>query len=507
MSKTVLDLNASEMREFFLQSDRYCTVKLPKYFCFTNLLKNLYEHIKKKTESSIVQDCKKAGNFEHISYEITVDKNGGLDWRKLQLIHPFLYVSLLRVLEIHWNGLQERFACFKQDNILCASIPIVPDNRRSDFKEMVLNWDEKVVHISLSFLLEYSCLIRTDITNCYNSVYTHAVEWALNGKEFSKQEVLGKTDKNQKKKKENVGKVIDTLLRYMHYRQTNGIPQGSVLMDFIAELVLGYVDIKLTEAIGKARINSYKIIRYRDDYRIFTKNSDDGNAILKILSEVLSEFGFKLNAQKTFVTEDLVNGVFKKDRLELILEPLRVSTGLEQLIRIYNFGQKFPNSGQIVKLLSGYRYTLNKWLSKRKISDTQITELVAIVTNIANKNPRTYPVCMNIVSFLTDQYSCDEQKKDIIEKIKNKLSGGTRRELLEIWMQRLTLKFGYEQSTSSQLCQLINRNNDTSGLFDISWLPNEIQNIFRKIPVIDRNVIEKMPPVIGKNETDDFNEY
>ncbi len=495
------------MREFFLQSDRYCTVKLPEYFCFTNLLKNLYGHIKKKNESSIVQDCKKAGNFERINYEIMVDKGSGLDWRKLQLIHPFLYVSLVRILEIHWNELQERFAYFKQDNILCASIPIVPDSRRSYIKETVLNWGEKVVHVSLSFLLEYSCLACTDITNCYNSVYTHSVEWALLGKEFSKQEVLGKTNKNQKGKKENVGKVIDTLLRYMHYNQTNGILQGSVLMDFIAEFVLGYTDTKLTEAVEKIKVSNYKIIRYRDDYRIFTKNSDDGNEILKLLSEVLSEFGFTLNAQKTSVKEDLVNGAFKEDKLEFILAPLRTSTGLEQLIRIYNFGKKFPNSGQIVKLLSKYRYTLDKWLSKRKISNTQITELIAIVTNIADKNPRTLPLCMNIISFLTDQYSFDQQKKDIIEKVKNKLSGGTRRELLEIWMQRLTLKFEYEQSFSSKLCQLINRNNDTGGLFDISWLSNEIRDIFRETPVIDRNITEKMPPVIGKNETDDFNEY
>ena len=225
------------------------------------------------------------------------------------------------------------------------------------------------------------------------------------------------------------------------------------------------------------------------------------------MSEVLSEFGFKLNAQKTSVTEDLVNGAFKEDKLALVMASFKSAKSLEQLIRIYNFGKKFSNSGQIVKFLSRYRCMLDKWLSKRKISDTQITELVAIVTNIADKNPRTYPVCMNIVSFLTDQYSCDEQKKDIIEKIKNKLSGGTRRELLEIWMQRLTLKFGYEQSTSSKLCQLINRNNDTSGLFDISWLSNEIRDVFHKTPVIDRNIIEKMPPVIDKNETDDFNEY
>ena len=111
-------------------------------------------------------------------------------------------------------------------------IPIVPDNRRSYTKETVLNWDEKVVHVSLSFLLEYSCLTCTDITNCYNSVYTHSVEWALLGKESSKQEVLGKTNKNQKEKKENVGKVIDILLKHMHYRQTNKRLLTSIIYNF-----------------------------------------------------------------------------------------------------------------------------------------------------------------------------------------------------------------------------------------------------------------------------------
>ena len=48
----------------------------------------------------------------------------------------------------------------------------------------------------------------------------------------------------------------------MSYRQTNGIPQGSVLMDFIAEIVLGYADylfsIKMKEAFNDI---DYKYIK------------------------------------------------------------------------------------------------------------------------------------------------------------------------------------------------------------------------------------------------------
>jgi hypothetical protein len=53
--------------------------------------------------------------------------------------------------------------------------------------------------------------------------------------------------------------------------QTNGIPQGSVLMDFIAEMVLGYIDECLSRCLDEKM--DYRIIRYRDDYRIFTNSS------------------------------------------------------------------------------------------------------------------------------------------------------------------------------------------------------------------------------------------
>ena len=68
-------------------------------------------------------------------------------------------------------------------------------------------------------------------------------------KKIVKQWLL-KSEKERKKEK-LFGDSIDKLLRYMHYGQTNGIPAGSVLMDFIAELVLGYTDLELSEKIGE----------------------------------------------------------------------------------------------------------------------------------------------------------------------------------------------------------------------------------------------------------------
>jgi len=78
--------------------------------------------------------------------------------------------------------------------------------------------------------------------------------------------------KKNKGKNSLLGDRIDSHIRAGRYGQTNGISQGSVLMDFVAEIVIGYVDEQITSALGEP--TDFRILRYRDDYRIFA-NSDD----------------------------------------------------------------------------------------------------------------------------------------------------------------------------------------------------------------------------------------
>ena len=78
-------------------------------------------------------------------------------------------------------------------------------------------------------------MAKTDITDCYGSVYTHSLAWAINGKKAAK----ANSKKPHKDKADLLGDRVDGLLRDMSNGQTNGIPQGSVLMDFVAKIVLG----------------------------------------------------------------------------------------------------------------------------------------------------------------------------------------------------------------------------------------------------------------------------
>ena len=181
----------------------------------------------------------------------------------------------------------------------------VSKTKKGQQASQVANWWNEVEQLSLEQALEYSYLFSTDISDCYGSIYTHTITWALHSKEKAKQFLKDNSLKLE-------GDNIDWLIRQMTNNQTNGIPQGSVLMDLIAEIVLGYADLLLSKNLEDNNIEDYKIIRYRDDYRIFVNNTQTGNKIIKILTEVMIELGFKLNATKTQKTEDIIEGSLKK---------------------------------------------------------------------------------------------------------------------------------------------------------------------------------------------------
>jgi len=82
-------------------------------------------------------------------------------------------------------------------------------------------------------------------------------------------------------------------------------------MDFVAELVLGYVDEQINSELGQP--TDFRILRYRDDYRIFANNDDRAEEILKIVSQKLMPVGMKLGVSKTVLSRNVVEGSIKQD--------------------------------------------------------------------------------------------------------------------------------------------------------------------------------------------------
>ena len=353
--------------------------------------------------------------------------------------------------------------------------------------------------------MEYDYIFHTDVSDCYSSIYTHTIAWAIDGRKLAKTKNYRNNKNVSGQKKYYLGNKIDKCIQQMQNRQTNGIPQGSVLMDFIAEILFGYLDILLTSEIKKENIKNYQILRYRDDYRIFVKNKADGSKILRILSGLLKPFGLKLNSSKTLSSSDVITHSIKEDKLSSLELLFHEKMSLQKkLLLLRKHGKNYPNSGSLIRLLSYLREIAN--LEEEHINYGVI---ISILIDIALHNPKAIP---NICAFISDLLPKVSSNDEIKEMIFNKLSNMSNSGLAQIWLQRILKNNLNKYPFHEKLCNQVERNKFASDFWDISWLPNnpngnQIKQIMNTSQIIDWDIFDKLPEYIPKEEVDIFNPY
>ena len=382
--RRILDMSNDDAKLFLLKNKSYFSLDLPPYFDFNNLLLSIDNKLKGKNLRDFYKDNKTIPpkKCENVNYKILHNKDGKFDWRPFEIIHPALYVYLVNEIceKDNWKKINERFKLFqKNKKIVCCSIPCESSNKKMDKKDTILNWWNTFEQKSIAMSLKFNCMAKTDITNCYGSIYTHSIAWAVETKEIAKKNINDTS---------LLGNQIDKIIQDMSYGQTNGIPQGSILTDFIAEIVLGYADEQISRKINENKIKDYSILRYRDDYRIFAQNEIDLNVILKIITEVLSELNFKLNTQKTSITDDIITNSIKKDKANILVNNYIVLNNIQKsLFNIRAFSLIYPNSGSLLKLLTEMFEQQIKPLKKRP---KNVEQIISILVDIMYRNPKTY---------------------------------------------------------------------------------------------------------------------
>lgn len=237
-----------------------------------------------------------------------------------------------------------------------VSIPVIQAENESFHKATtILNWWDKFEQASIRMSLDYRYMFATDITNCYGCIELRTVEKALCRKGTASEAEV-KTD-------------IVRILTMLRQGRNIGLPQGSALYDIIAEIVLGYADMLLHEALVRKGITEgYEILRYRDDYRIFANNKDLLENISYTLQHVLESLNLRLNSAKTRISSSIITDSVKRDKLAYIYNtPIYNNKkrcdfdGIQkQLLFILQFGRQYPDCGRIRTLLSD----LSKWLEK-----------------------------------------------------------------------------------------------------------------------------------------------
>ncbi|MBU0951610.1 MAG: RNA-directed DNA polymerase [Elusimicrobia bacterium] len=502
--KQLIEYSHIEAKQYFLKVESYFNFDLPKYFVFQTVLDKVSQNIEGKLLSDFynshddpITKRKKVTypcDFENVNYIFLNNKDGKFAYRPLQLIHPALYVSLVHKIteKSNWKVIVDRFKEFSSNpKIRCHSLPLESEGELSDKATAVNQWWQAIEQQSIASALNFEYVLHTDITDCYGSIYTHSLAWAIHKK------AIAKIPKNRNDYS-LIGNLIDKYLRDMACGQTNGIPQGSVLMDFIAEMVLGYADLELSEKIKQEQINDYQIIRYRDDYRIFTNNPQDAELIAKLLTEIMIELGMRLNAQKTLVSNNVVRDSIKPDKLYWITAKKGARSLQEHLLIIHELSQKFPNSGSLSKALDKY---FNRIENIKEIKQN-VRVLVSILVDIAYKNPRTYPIVCAILSKLLSLVDTDEIRENILKEINTRFNKIPNTGHIKIWLQRVTLKIDRQKQYEENLCKKVNDNSII--IWNSDWLKDSLKTLISKEPIVDEEIIDKINKVIDADEVELF---
>lgn len=428
-SSRLIDISAKEARAFLLRGKQYCTFDLPEYFKFDAVLQEVQELI---GDTGVDHCLKSDADFSACNHILISNKDGGYAMRPLSLSHPVLYYLLVRELTVPkaWRQLKKTIRKQRQECILVASHPLIPkENEAFKASTTILNWWHNVEQLSIELSLDYTYMLSTDISNCYGCIDSRTLV-----------QILPK----------NLASKIVPLVQMLQGGIAVGLPQGAVLYDFLAEIILGELDVKLSEYLKKqGLIDGYYIIRYRDDYRIFGNDKMIIQSIFSTLQQILLETNCHLGASKTHISRDLVLSAIKKDKLYYLENtPIFNKKGCDfdsvqkHLIYILLFSKKHPNGGQLCAMLSD--------LTKRIKSDniywdkSSATSLSAVVVALIRTNPRLCVQGIELLRMFTEYLNFDE-RKHLFERIKKRLIASNINNVFsQVWLQYLTIAMDTE---------------------------------------------------------------
>lgn len=489
--RSILNCTDDEARQFFLQGSQYSNLELPKYFDFNSLIRAVAETV---PEDIFKNGYKAASQAGGVNYRLLTNKDGRYSWRPIELIHPVLYVELVNIIteNKNWNKIQTRIA---QLNKSAKNIdgstgwPRLGTATSTQKATQVSTWWSQIEQQSLALGLKYSYLVKADITNCYGTLYTHSIAWAIHTKPTAK----------RNRKVELFGNKIDNCIQAMQYGETKGIPQGSVLMDFVAEIVLADIDSEVAAKIQD--VKNYKILRYRDDYSIFVNDPLDGHKVLKALSEVLSDRGMQLNTDKAVETDDVISGSLKQDKLDILNLPLfavkmqsnsinsqftTINSLQKTLLQVYGFSITHPNSGALVHVLQEIR----ERLETLKIPKNAVLPSASILTNMLDRNPRLIPVAVPLIGDLTDSLP-DEDKPMIVEQLIAKLGLIPNTGQLDVFVQAMAYTTIRGHNYKEVLTSVVRKDSKQKDVWNNKWLSDKVlRQAVEKTSIIDRKTLK-----------------
>lgn len=200
----------------------------------------------------------------------------------------------------------------------------------------------------------FAHMMRVDIAKCFESIYTHSIEWSVYGRAVvkSRKSAFSHT----------MPRIFDRLMMAIKEEETNGILIGPEVSRIFAEIILQGIDQEIERDLNGASIvrgRDYQLFRYVDDFYLFYNSIDVARLFRKVVDSRLHEYGLHINDSKTIQvrTPHLTPLSFAKARVREGSSKLR--------LRIYRAEDadatlvlEIPGIAQLGSLISTYKMAL-----------------------------------------------------------------------------------------------------------------------------------------------------
>lgn len=247
--------------------------------------------------------------------------------RTIQVPHPIPYMRLAHELADHWEFIGD-----KLDSSASRIRPKVHD----DGRVITMEYGDKVNQTieEATRLVGTGYIVHTDIFNCFPSLYTHAIDWALRGRNEAK----------KNRSKANWEARIDMRVSDLQDGETNGVGIGPGTSNIVAEIILQAIDKELVE-------KGHVFTRYIDDYRCYAHTRHDAERFILDLNDELYQYRLTLNHRKTEIVDvesthldswlhEIRQYEIHPDDTDLVM--IRKLRGYQQLAR------KYPGSSVLI---------------------------------------------------------------------------------------------------------------------------------------------------------------
>lgn len=259
----------------------------------------------------------------------TKKNNGGI--RRISLLHPLSQLHTLKFISEYGN----EFIDFQKTNrTFSVRYPYKVAGNKNDVSEKFLedlkifnmdiddsnlSEDERIGKTYFSIRnyvritdfyrsnyfkqleVKYNYMEKIDIKNCFDSIYTHSLEWAYFGSKYLAKDFIPKDREYQKTTR--FSKCLDKVVRSTNFAETNGIPIGPEFSRTVSELLLCRIDKVVHDKLTKNNHvykRDYEVVRFMDDIFIFSNNQQLCRHINEVYSEVCLHYKLHINNEKSY---------------------------------------------------------------------------------------------------------------------------------------------------------------------------------------------------------------